>query len=246
MARGKLFFIVLVLLLNIVSSFAQGIQLYNQVIGSTGGHYVGNNIEISSTAGEAVTITGSNTNNIITQGFQQPLPQSPLKIYYETNLVSCPELRDGSILITKIVGCSPPFEVSWSNGQTGLQISNLSEGIYEATITGNDCVFTQTIEILNSPFSNCKLVFYSGFTPNDDNQNNFWIIDNITLEEYSLNSIEIFNRWGNLVWSGENYNNTSVVWKGKDNNEKKLSEATYFYIIKIKDSVYKGYIELTR
>jgi gliding motility-associated-like protein len=246
MIKSKYFFIVLMLLLGRGNFIAQGIQLYNQVIGSIGDHYAGNNIEISSTVGELVVITGYNSNNIITQGFHQPLPQTPLSISYEANLVSCPELNDGRILITNILGCSPPYTVFWSNGQTGLQISNLSPGTYEATITGSDCVFTQAIEILNNPISNCKLIFYSGFTPNDDDQNNFWIIDNINLEEYRLNQIEIFNRWGSLVWSGDNYNNVSVVWKGNDDNEKRLPEGTYFYIMKIKDSIYKGYIELTR
>ena len=52
--------------------------------------------------------------------------------------------------------------------------------------------------------------------------------------------------WGNEVWSATNYNNTTVVWKGDDATGKPLPDATYFYIVKVNGTTYKGWVQLTR
>jgi gliding motility-associated-like protein len=244
--NSKIFVFVTLFLLRCNSFFAQNIELYNHVIGSSGAHYSGNNLELSSTIGETIITTVSTTNHILTQGFHQPLSVVPLAFTYEAKFVSCPQVNDGSIVITSITGCSPPYQVSWGNGQEGLQLNNLPVGIYNVTITGQNCEITTPVEVLNQTIPDCKLVFYSGFTPNGDNDNNNWVIDNIGLKEFENNTVEIFNRWGNIVWQGDNYNNNSVAWKGDDRKGETLPEGTYFYIIEISNSVYKGYIELTR
>ncbi|UTN02775.1 gliding motility-associated C-terminal domain-containing protein [Flavobacterium bizetiae] len=73
---------------------------------------------------------------------------------------------------------------------------------------------------------NC-LKIYNEFSPNDDGQNDTFYIDCIT--QYPDNQIEIFNRWGNLVYFKKGYDNT---WDGKaDGSAKTLPEGTYFYVL---------------
>ena len=73
---------------------------------------------------------------------------------------------------------------------------------------------------------NC-LKIYNEFSPNDDGQNDTFYIDCIT--QYPENQLQIFNRWGNLVYYKKGYNNT---WDGKaDGSAKTLPEGTYFYIL---------------
>ncbi len=73
---------------------------------------------------------------------------------------------------------------------------------------------------------NC-LKIYNEFSPNDDGQNDTFYIDCIT--QYPDNQLEIFNRWGNLVYYRKGYNNT---WDGKeDGSAKTLPEGTYFYVL---------------
>lgn len=77
---------------------------------------------------------------------------------------------------------------------------------------------------------NC-LKIYNEFSPNDDGQNDYFYID--CIERYPNNQLEIFNRWGNLVYYQKGYKNT---WDGKaDGSAKTLPEGTYFYILDLGD-----------
>ncbi|WP_125723033.1 PKD domain-containing protein [Flavobacterium ustbae] len=72
---------------------------------------------------------------------------------------------------------------------------------------------------------------YNEFSPNDDGQNDTFYID--CIEQYPDNQLEIFNRWGNLVYYKKGYDNT---WDGKaDGSAKTLPEGTYFYILDLGD-----------
>ncbi|WP_317169099.1 gliding motility-associated C-terminal domain-containing protein [Flavivirga algicola] len=75
-----------------------------------------------------------------------------------------------------------------------------------------------------------------GFSPNGDGINDFWEIRGI--ENSPQNTVDIYNRWGDLVFSISNYNNTSNVFRGEANNlnnmgANTLPNGTYFFDIKI-------------
>ncbi len=112
---------------------------------------------------------------------------------------------------------------------------------YTVVASVNGCVAIDSVTI---NISTGKLVIYSGITPNGDGNNDTWVIDNIDL--YQTNSVTIFNRWGIEVWSGNNYNNSTVVWKGQNSSGQPLPDATYFYIVKVDSATYKGWVQLTR
>lgn len=89
------------------------------------------------------------------------------------------------------------------------------------------------------------LYVYTGITPNGDGVNDKWEIDGI--ERYPGNSVIIFNRWQEEVWTGENYNNTSVVFKGESNSGAELVSATYYFVVKVPDmKTEKGWVQVTR
>lgn len=53
----------------------------------------------------------------------------------------------GSLLLN-IAGGNPPYDVTWSNGETGIYIDDLGVGIYTATVTdGNECTIVESFEI---------------------------------------------------------------------------------------------------
>lgn len=79
-----------------------------------------------------------------------------------------------------------------------------------------------------------KLIFYEGFSPNNDRYNDQWIIDGI--HDYPENEVKIFNRAGLLVYTVRNYDNTSNVWSGETNvyhfNPERLApDDVYYYIV---------------
>ena len=94
----------------------------------------------------------------------------------------------------------------------------------------------------------CDIHIYSGFTPNGDGKNDTWWIDNIL--SYPKNDVVIFNRWGTNVWSGKNYDNDKVIWKGTNYSGQPLPDGTYYYVVNYFDSGDKkttrsGWVEVT-
>ena len=73
--------------------------------------------------------------------------------YVTTNMemVSCNGAADGAIAIL-VEGGTMPYAYAWSNGDSVAAISNLSGGVYSATITdANACVFVGTGDTLLEP-----------------------------------------------------------------------------------------------
>ena len=61
---------------------------------------------------------------------------------------------------------------------------------------------------------------------NGDDVNDVFIIRNI--EDYDRVLVQIFNRWGNLVFEDEDYQND---WKGIDTSGKPLEAGVYTYVV---------------
>ncbi|MEI7661574.1 MAG: choice-of-anchor L domain-containing protein [Bacteroidota bacterium] len=72
------------------------------------------------------------------------------------------------------------------------------------------------------------LTFYNVITPNGDGTNDTWIID--CIGQFPNNKILIFNRWGEEVADFQNYNNSSVIWKGTNKKGDPLPDGTYFFV----------------
>lgn len=79
---------------------------------------------------------------------------------------------------------------------------------------------------------NFEVFIPSGFSPNNDGNNDKFQIHNI--DKYPGNRIEIYNRWGSLVYEAENYGITGELWDGTING-KDLPMATYYYIVHLND-----------
>ena len=107
-----------------------------------------------------------------------------------------------------------------------IDFTNADEGF-------NHCYRVEAIQFLNEEVTSWSnevcvnythnLIIYNALTPNGDGKNDEFIIKNIHL--YPDNNVEIYNRWGNLVYKKENYNNE---WDGGN-----LPDGTYYYVVKI-------------
>lgn len=231
---------------GVASMQAQSVIVDRQVVGSTGAFYSGGQHEVSSTAGEAVIATGQSANEAWTQGFQQPLTKNILVFEVLTEPESCVGARDGSAHIPSISGCEPPYNILWSNGATGMSVTGFETGEHSVSVSTGACQTTLTFFIGLEDETPCDLQFYSGITPNGDGQNDYWHIENIHLPRFANNEVRIFNRWGEEVWKGKNYDNQQVRWEGQGKRQAELPDGTYFYVAEINGTSYKGYIELTR
>ncbi|HEY2348872.1 MAG TPA: gliding motility-associated C-terminal domain-containing protein, partial [Puia sp.] len=75
-----------------------------------------------------------------------------------------------------------------------------------------------------------KILVPNAFSPNGDGINDTWIITN--LAKYAGATVDVYNRYGQLVFHSENDNKT---WDGTYNG-KALPMATYYYIIDLKNN----------
>ncbi|MFD1614218.1 T9SS type B sorting domain-containing protein [Gelatiniphilus marinus] len=80
------------------------------------------------------------------------------------------------------------------------------------------------------------LKIYNEFSPNGNGKNEFFYID--CINNYPNNELQIYNRWGNVVYVKEGYNNTfNGISNGRAvvNKNEKLPVGTYYYILDLGD-----------
>ncbi|MFD2039666.1 gliding motility-associated C-terminal domain-containing protein [Flavobacterium artemisiae] len=86
----------------------------------------------------------------------------------------------------------------------------------------------------------CVIKVFNAFSPNGDAKNARFYIQG--LECYPNNTVEIYNRWGVLVFSIDQYNNQDRVFVGYSDGRSTVKQSeglpvgTYFYILKYKDN----------
>jgi gliding motility-associated-like protein len=77
-----------------------------------------------------------------------------------------------------------------------------------------------------------NITVYNAISPNGDGKNDTFHIQFIgIIEGTESNKVTIFNRWGDVVFEMENYNNVDRVFTGKADNGNDLPSGTYFYKI---------------
>ncbi|RKR11964.1 gliding motility-associated-like protein [Flavobacterium sp. 81] len=86
-----------------------------------------------------------------------------------------------------------------------------------------------------------NIVIHNAFSPNGDGKNDVFVIDNIDETTcYPENTVEIYNRWGILVFETSNYNNTTNNFDGTSRGRTTVKQSdglptgTYFYIVTYK------------
>jgi gliding motility-associated-like protein len=223
-------------------------QIERSVLSAGGTESSSNSIKLSATVGESIVTTEQASGIVLTQGFHQSIENRTLSLFFRTFNASCVGRANGRAVIDSIKGCAEPYRINWVAGiiaNDTMSVSGLNAGDYTIQVISNDgCQETFSFSIGNESSSNCILEFFSGITPNNDGVNDEWIIENVEL--YAKNKVNIYNRLGNKVFQGTNYNNNTVVWKGENLSGGELPSDTYFYIFEADGLVEKGWIELTR
>ncbi len=89
---------------------------------------------------------------------------------------------------------------------------------------------------LNLPATSTALFIPEGFSPNGDGVNDLFVIRGTGAATISL---EVYNRWGHLVYNNDDYRND---WDGKPNagtvisdNAAGVPDGTYYYVINLSD-----------
>ena len=116
---------------------------------------------------------------------------------------------------------------------------------YTVTLTNDiGCSGTDVVTVFVTKELSC-LAIHEGITPNNDGHNDEWAIPCL----YGfVNELEIYNRWGELLYSVKNYDGK---WNGEYDG-KSLPDGTYYYVVRILDgnnavkNVRKGTVSVVR
>ena len=129
----------------------------------------------------------------------------------------------------------------------GADLNDCDTAYIFITVIAADCD-KDGIADWNDNAKDCEFFIPEGFSPNGDGVNDTWFIRGIL--DYPKNHVQIFNRWGNLVFETDGYKNdwngTTIFGLTIGGND--LPEGTYFYIVDLGNNtkVYKGYVYLKR
>ncbi|MCZ2443466.1 MAG: gliding motility-associated C-terminal domain-containing protein [Flavobacteriales bacterium] len=143
------------------------------------------------------------------------------------------------IINIEVNGGVLPYHYNWSNGTEELNNTTATNNSHSITVTdANGCKSMAFYEI----GCNNKLLIPELLTPNYDGYSDSWEINDLG-RLYPNNKVQIFNRWGSLVFEMDQYDGS---FHGISNTSHLpgngfLPEATYYYLIDLGD----GYGSLT-
>jgi gliding motility-associated-like protein len=171
-------------------------------------------------------------------------PKDSLKVTTKVKDETCKDTKDGEILlVTK--GGTPPYDFLWSDNVASPQRNNLSVGVYSVVITDDNGCTAKTLGDVKLYCTKTGKDFPNTFTPNDDGINDGWVFPGI--DDFPNNKVEIFNRWGQLIYDKNGYKNGE--WKGTNSKGDPLPAGPYYYVINLNDrdkTVFSGAVTIIR
>ncbi|MBK8497484.1 MAG: gliding motility-associated C-terminal domain-containing protein [Flavobacteriales bacterium] len=145
---------------------------------------------------------------------------------------------------------TPGATIEWwllSGGGTLLVPSDTNSTVQDLALGDNYFVLTvslgQCASISDTVLLHVDDLFIpEGYSPNGDGVNDRWEITGISA--FPGSSLKVFNRWGQLVYESDSYNNE---WDGHALYGRELPDATYFYVLNLSsDRTYNGHVILKR
>lgn len=256
-------------LLSVAAGWSQSSPtIAPQVLNSAGNHYpIGSTgMTLSDNVGEPFTQTQSVGifTMLITEGFLQPEIVSPAGFTLNPAMVqhqNCMEINDGMITLS-LTSTYVNYNVNyiWKGtdrcpGNNCSKVDSLKPGNYSVSVaiqyTDNiGQVKKDTISsnfTINAAGTPCIVKVFHGISPNNDNTNEYLTIENIS--GFPKNHVMIFNRWGNLLFETNGYDQNVQGKRWPEQDElSKLSSSTYFYIIELEPGgkPLKGWVELIK
>jgi gliding motility-associated-like protein len=140
----------------------------------------------------------------------------------------------------KIYIWTPSTTITY-NGTANPDAQPLSTTLYTVTATDKyGCNARDTVTVIVR--RDDDIVLYNTFSPNADGSNDLFYIGNI--EKYPNCKLDIYNRFGKLVYTRIGYAND---WDGTNFGDK-LPEATYYYILDLANGSkpYRGSVTIIR
>jgi gliding motility-associated-like protein len=123
-----------------------------------------------------------------------------------------------------VENATPEVEIKWYRdglvipGENKNNLSALVDGVYSVSFENScDLKYGNDVEIKKN--EKVSVPLYNVITVNGDGKNDYYVVDS----RLSGSKLQIFNRWGEIVYSSESYQNDWLA--------DQLSPGMYFYHI---------------
>jgi gliding motility-associated-like protein len=134
-------------------------------------------------------------------------------------------MLNGTGIINPVsIAWTPTTSITGANTYTPM-VKPSTSTTYTLSVRGaNNCVSTDNVLVTVIPY--CINVM-NAFTPNGDGINDRWLVVNNGGVCATQIAVSVFNRYGNLVYKNDNYNNDWIgVYNGKP-----IPDGTYYYVV---------------
>lgn len=153
----------------------------------------------------------------------------PMQLSYVDSLNVCDEEEVAALLSVEVINGVAPYAYLWDpwgglNSDLSIPTAALEPNLNMVYLSVYDACGKQANGEIKV-YHQCPIVNPNVITADGDNVNDTFIIKN--LEDYDSVHVVILNRWGNVVWENETYNNE---WNGTNMSGEPLSEGVYTYI----------------
>jgi gliding motility-associated-like protein len=112
-------------------------------------------------------------------------------------------------------------------------VENFGKIKISVTASQDECSSTDSLFVLAAKSTEVLHNIANYITPNNDGHNDIWKIPELNKEEYSKCVIEVFDRWGRMVWRSQP--GYTTPWDGRSGAGKELPMDSYHYVIKLND-----------
>lgn len=171
-------------------------------------------------------------------------PKDSFALAFDKKDETCRDDKDGEINL-KVTGGTSPYNFTWNDGAFTQNRENLEKGVYIVTVTDkNKCSTGLSVE-LKRVCEKTEKDFSNTFSPNGDGVNDDWFFEG--LDDFPKNTVEIYNRWGNIVWNKNSAKNGD--WKGQNSKGEELPSGPYYYLINLNDrdkTIFSGAVTIIR
>jgi gliding motility-associated-like protein len=155
--------------------------------------------------------------------------RQPEAVELESDTVPC--LGD-----TLLIGERPIAGASyfWQDGSTKSTLKVTKPGKYSLRVRK----WNSDQEVMYyAQFKDCAPFVPNIITPNQDKLNDSFVLKNVNFTDFEL---QVFNRWGNLIYKTESYQND---WEAKGN-----TAGLYYYLLRNSETgkTYKGWLEVLK
>ncbi|MEZ4988711.1 MAG: gliding motility-associated C-terminal domain-containing protein, partial [Saprospiraceae bacterium] len=135
---------------------------------------------------------------------------------------------NGTLMAT-VLGGQPPFDFDWinvPNAPNSAIVTDLCFGEYFLVVTDNSgCSSVQVSGVIDNERFAC-LEERVVITPDGNGSNDEFIL--FCVDQYIDNHLEIYNRYGQLVFETSDYNND---WEGTSQNGEDLPAGPYYWVL---------------